>query len=311
MRNYKLYTDQFHLSIINGHDALFRAVFDESPDAIFLLNPVSFQVVDCNSKALNLFQAEEKIEFAGKDAFSLYDAEPVEFSKNIFIETINSGMEHSQELAFRSLKGNIFWGRCSIRKVEAKGGPIIVFRVRRVVDYMKTAEMLATLVKQTSKATGYDFFSVLTELLSKAFGVCTAMIVKICPETNTASSIHCWHKSQSIDNMKFELDTSVSLNVLRGYPTFYPCNLKEMFPEDKIIRQLGIESYMGTPVFDVSGAVIGLLILMDDKPMEEIPNSRYVLSIFASRAGAELERLQVEESYKKQIRELELKACNL
>jgi GAF domain-containing protein len=62
-----------------------------------------------------------------------------------------------------------------------------------------------------------------------------------------------------------------------------------------------MESYMGTPVFDASGAVCGLLIMMDDKPMEEIPNSRNMLSLFASRVGAELERMQLEESYRRQI----------
>jgi hypothetical protein len=108
-----------------------------------------------------------------------------------------------------------------------------------------------------------------------------------------------------LENLSFELETSPSLNVLRGYPTFYPSNLKEMFPEDTLIRQLGIEGFLGTPVYCTTGEVCALLILMDDKAMEEIPNSRYILSIFASRAGAELERIQVEESYRYQISELE------
>jgi PAS domain S-box-containing protein len=304
MRNYKLHGEQLRQTPVNGYDALFRAIFDESPDAIFLLHPVDFVIVDCNAKAQQLFQAEEKNALTGRDTFSLYESEPVAFSKTIFIETINQGMEHSQELAFRSLKGNIFWGRCSIRKVDAAGGALIVFRVRRVVDYMKTAEMLSTMIKQTSKTTGYGYFSVLTELLSKAFGVCTSMVAKINPENGTATAIHCWHKAQPIENLGFVVETSPSLNVLKGYPTFYPCNLKEMFPEDTLIRHLGIESYMGTPVFDAAGEATGLLLIMDDKPMEEIPNSRYILSIFASRAGAELERIQVEESYQQQIRDL-------
>jgi PAS domain S-box-containing protein len=310
MRNYKLNTDQFHPGIMDGQDALFRAVFDGSPDGIFLLHPVGFHIMDCNSKALQLFETTEKKELAGRDTFSLYDSEPVEFSKNNLIESISKGQEHSQELAFRSLKGNIFWGRCSIKKVEAAGGPIIIFRVRRVVDYMKTAEMLATMIKQTSKATGYNYFSVLTELLSKAFGVCTAMVAQINPETNRATTIHCWHKSQPIENLSFDLETSPSLNVIKGYTTFYPSNLKEMFPDDKIIRQFDIEGFLGTPVFCAAGEVCGLLILMNDQPMEEIPNSRYVLSIFASRAGAELERIRVEENYQRQIRELESRTGN-
>ena len=305
MRNYKLYTNKIRPSLINGQDALFRAVFDGSPDAIFLLHPDDFQIIDCNTKALKLFQADDKNEFSGCDIFSLYESEPVEFSRSNLIENINSGREHSQELPLKSLKGNIFWGSFSARRVEAAGGALIISRVRRVVDYMKTAEMLSTLIKQTSKATGYKYFSVLTELLCKSFGVSMAMVARIDKDNNRAISLNCWNKGQNIEDLSFDLEVSPSQNVMRGYTTFYPSNLAEMFPDDKFIRQYNIVGYLGTPVFCAAGEVCGLLILMDNKPMEEIPNSRYVLSIFASRAGAEFERIQVEESYQQKIRELE------
>src|SRR5690606_38975724 len=114
-----------------------------------------------------------------------------------------------------------------------------------------------------------------------------------------------WNKGQNIEDLSFDLEVSPSLNVMRGYTSFYPSNLVEMFPDDKLIRQYNIVGYLGTRASSAEGEVCGLLILMNDKSMEEIPNSRYVLSIFASRAGAELERIQVEESYQQKIRELE------
>lgn len=305
MRNYKLNTSKIRPSLINGQDALFRAVFDGSPDAIFLLNPDNFQIVDCNTKALKLFQADDKNEFFECDIFSLYESEPVEFSKNSLIDNINSGREHSQELPLKSLKGNIFWGSFSVRRVDTTGGALIICRVRRVVDYMKTAEMLSTMIKQTSKSTGYKYFSVLTELLCKSFGVSMAMIARIDKDNNKAVSINYWNRGERIETLSFDLETSPSLNVMRGYTTFYPSNLAEMFPDDQLIRKFNLVGYLGTPVFCAAGEVCGLLILMDDKQMEEIPNSRYVLSIFASRAGAEFERIQVEESYRQKIRELE------
>jgi len=305
MRNYKLFTSKARQSLNNGHDELFRAIFDDSPDAIFLMNPEDFVILDSNSKALQLFQAQDKTELTGRNSFSLYESEPVEFSKNTFIETVATGEEHTQELSFRSLKGNIFWGRCSIRQVMTENGPVVVFRVRRVVDYMKTAEMLSTMIKHTSKATGYQYFSVLTELLAKSFGICTAMIAKVDIKSKTATTVNCWHRTGAVENMTFDLETSPSLNVMRGYPTFYPRSLKEMFPEDQLIRKLEVEGFQGTPVFCTEGNVCGLLLIMDDKPMEEIPNSRYILSLFASRAGAEFERIQTEENYRRKIRDLE------
>jgi hypothetical protein len=131
------------------------------------------------------------------------------------------------------------------------------------------------------------------------------MVAKVDHQKKTATAINCWHKGETLRDLSFELETSPSLNIIRGYPTFYPRNLKEMFPDDQFIRKLGIEGFLGTPIFCAAGDVCGLLLLMDDKPMEEIPNSRNILSIFASRAGAEFERIQVEENYQKTIRDLE------
>jgi PAS domain S-box-containing protein len=304
MRHYKLYHDQFPTGLLSDQDALFRIIFEESPDAIFMLNPGNFTIVDCNAKAIQLFQGDQKTDLTGRESFELYDAPPVEFSKNVFIDAINKGTDHTQEMAFRSLKGNIFWGKCSVKRVEAARGPVIVFRVRRVVDYMKTAEMLSTMIKQTARVTGMEYFSVLTELLVKSFGVSVAYIATIDEDLQKSEIIHCWHKQQFLECKSYDLATSPSLNVLRGYTAYYPNNLREMFPDDKLIHHLGMESFMGTPVFDVKGDVCGLLVMMDDKPMEEIPNSRYMLSIFASRVGAELERMKIEESYKKKIQEL-------
>ena len=118
MRHYKLYSDQFRPGFLSDQDALFRIVFDESPDAIFLLHPGNFTIIDCNAKAIQLFQVDEKTDLTGRESFELYDSEPVEFSKSTFIDTINKGMDHSQEMAFRSLKGNVFWGMCSLRRVD-------------------------------------------------------------------------------------------------------------------------------------------------------------------------------------------------
>jgi PAS domain-containing protein len=97
MRTLKIIQEQSSLIRNHNDDPLFRTVFDESPDAIFLLNSSDFTIIDCNKKALDLFQAQHKNDLISFEVFSLYDAEPVEFSKNQFIETVNCGKEYSHE----------------------------------------------------------------------------------------------------------------------------------------------------------------------------------------------------------------------
>ena len=63
-----------------------------------------------------------------------------------------------------------------------------------------------------------------------------------------------------------------------------------MFPEDKALSKLGVESYLGPPLFDSSGDIRGHIAVLYDKLMTTDPRGMSILKIFAARAGAELER---------------------
>jgi GAF domain-containing protein len=65
------------------------------------------------------------------------------------------------------------------------------------------------------------------------------------------------------------------------------------------------EGYLGIPLCNASGEVIGHLAVLDDKPIVETPQGRSLLSIFAARAGAELERLHAEEELRLAMAEVE------
>lgn len=305
MRNYKLLTDKAKGLHDSYRSTLFTTIFEDSPDAIFLLNAEDFSIIDCNKKSLKLFQVKEKSALTGKDIFSFYNSEPVDFSKSKFIQTINKGSDYSQELPFRSAEGNVFWGKNVIKKIEDQNGSLIIFRVRRVIDYMKTAETLSSMIKRTAKHIGYDFFKVLTELLCESFDVKMAFVAEVDNDYNTGNTIHCRYENAEAENFTFDLASSASFNLLKGYTTYYPSNLPDMFPYDSIANKFGMVSYLGTPVFCHEENVCGLLVLMDDKRMEEVPNSRYILSLFASRAAAEMMRIEAEKSYRRKIKELQ------
>jgi PAS domain S-box-containing protein len=70
----------------------------------------------------------------------------------------------------------------------------------------------------------------------------------------------------------------------------YPEGVQEQFPEDHLLVDLGVDSYLGAPLFGSSGEALGLLAVMDDKPMGSIQHAEAIMTIFASRATAELER---------------------
>jgi PAS domain-containing protein len=59
---------------------------------------------------------------------------------------------------------------------------------------------------------------------------------------------------------------------------------------------MGVEGYMGLPLFGSSGDPLGLLVVMNNKPFSTVSLAESMMKIFGARAAAELERkLALEE----------------
>lgn len=69
---------------------------------------------------------------------------------------------------------------------------------------------------------------------------------------------------------------------------YHPTDLQSKFPEDQMLRDFGLHSYIGVPFWDSDGRVIGHLAVLHDHPLglDSVPHLR----IFASRAASEWER---------------------
>ena len=62
-----------------------------------------------------------------------------------------------------------------------------------------------------------------------------------------------------------------------------------------MLIDLGIESYLGVPLLDAEGHVLGHLAVFDERPMPPEPRRLFIFRIFAARAAVELERLRIEQ----------------
>ncbi|WP_373544352.1 nitrogen regulation protein NR(II) [Chamaesiphon sp.] len=84
----------------------------------------------------------------------------------------------------------------------------------------------------------------------------------------------------------------------------FPAQIQALFPEEKYeLEAMAAQSYAGIPLLTSTGELLGHLAVLDDKPMasDDAPHQtlrerdRAILEIFAARAAAEMERLQVED----------------
>jgi PAS domain S-box-containing protein len=292
-------------SIIDNQ--LFNAIFNDSPDAIFILDAGNYRIIECNNRALKLFEAGSKEELKDLSYLKLYASEPIEIDQSFITSELKEKGTYTQELSFRTLKKNIFWGKLTNRTLVLDDQKVTVLRVTKTVDYLRTGEALAALLKGTSKVTGKLFLKELTKLLCRTFDTRYAFIGKIQGnDRHKLDIIQIWEENDESESFQINIKGSCTENVLKGYTSYYPYKMGEMFPSDKMVQEKKIVSLLGTPIFSTSGNAVGILAVMDDKPMNEIPNARYILSIFASRAAAEIQRVKSREILREQTKKISI-----
>lgn len=123
----------FHLANKAQEDSrakdLFKSIFNESADAIFLVNAETLLILDCNRRAVELFEAKHKQELLNTEGHLLHKERfTAEKLHSIAYELKHYGFWH-QELEYISKKGNVFWGNLAIRAIDVAGQNMHLVRV--------------------------------------------------------------------------------------------------------------------------------------------------------------------------------------
>jgi hypothetical protein len=70
---------------------------------------------------------------------------------------------------------------------------------------------------------------------------------------------------------------------------YFPGNFQRLFPQDRLLADLGAEAYLGMSLLASDGSPLDLLAVVNDGPMADPEIAVALLLIVATRAGAELE----------------------
>lgn len=294
------------LSTINhttDEESLFQSLLEISDEAVFVIDKTEFNVIDCNSAAIKLFEASTKVELVKKPLFKLYNIQPL----NSTIAKLNSELEatgkYSQEFSFKTTKQNVFWGKLSQRNIGFANSEYSIVKIAKSANYLREEEWLQEVLKITSKVTGRQFFKELTRFLCRTFNAENAFIARRFADDPDRLKIFYWQGNKVQHNF-ISIKNSFIENTLNGVTSYYPEVLGELFPGDELIKETKANSFMGTPIFDPSGQSFGVIGVLSSQSMEELPNSRYMLSILSSKAASELHRLSSKELLRQQTREL-------
>jgi hypothetical protein len=88
----------------------------------------------------------------------------------------------------------------------------------------------------------------------------------------------------------YPLAGSIAAEIAIGNPCVYPSGVRELFPDDQFLCELGAEACVGVPLNDSKQQAVGLIMAVYRCPLGNLRFEKSMLVIFAPRAAAELER---------------------
>jgi formate hydrogenlyase transcriptional activator len=172
----------------------------------------------------------------------------------------------------------------------------------------KDKDLLQIISEATSGLVGKDLLDELCRNFTRALNMQFAVIAECIEEGSPHVRTLCFVNGNTVaDNIEYDTTGRPCEMILSGKEIFVPNEVYKKFPAAK-----GIEASTGVPIHSsVTGKIIGHVIVSNTKPVTDESNQTAILKIFASRVGAEIERMKAEKELQQQVKENEFYAFTI
>jgi PAS domain S-box-containing protein len=156
-------------------------------------------------------------------------------------------------------------------------------------------QVLQALVEGVAARTGKEFFHELVRQVSLALGTKGVWVTEWLPENRRLRALAFWYDGAPFGDYEYAIAGTPCEPVVETCGLFHvEDRLIELFPDDPDLAPMNAVSYMGIPLQDTDGELLGHLAVLHDAPQPARPRTEAVFRIFAERAASELRRLRRE-----------------
>lgn len=180
---------------------------------------------------------------------------------------------------------------------DSNGSIASVLAIGRDITELKLIDdTLFFLAQHGWRTDGENFFDALVQFLGKKFDVDYVLVDKLGESADVAETVALYTKGAIAPNIHYALKDTPCENVMGQKLCLYPSEVQRRFPNDTLLTEMGVESYLGIPLWDSFEQPVGLIAILDSKPLPENTPAIQILQLVATRAAAELQREQSERA---------------
>ncbi|ABK45491.1 PAS/PAC sensor hybrid histidine kinase [Magnetococcus marinus MC-1] len=232
----------------------------------------------------------------GQSGLSLWYHDGTGKNPNPIGVTLTNHQPQQGEGRFVHMRGHTLQVGYTVMPILEQGqvtGVVVTFN--DITANRRTERLTRTIIQGTSKVTGEAFQRELVRNISESLEMRFVFVGRFhedpMPRIETTS---VWANGRQGAPFNYLLADTPCAEVIGKETSVYAEHVQTHFPNDPLLAELKVESYMGTPLFRSDGKPLGILVVMDVQPLTDIELARSILGIFSGRAAMELEREETE-----------------
>jgi len=157
-------------------------------------------------------------------------------------------------------------------------------------------EALKVLSGDLAGLSGGEFFRAVCRHLTDALGMDCAFVARLDAQEGLLRVVDGWSGDQPLAPFAYHLAGTPCADVMKRGKEIFPSDVCTLFPEDELVVQMGIESYIGCSLFDKQGQPMGIIAVQGRQPLSTGLASMAgpMLDVFIDRVASEMIRFDTE-----------------
>jgi PAS domain S-box-containing protein len=285
---------------LRASEERFRGLFEVSPDVIYVLSAreVTFLSLSPAFEAMTGWSCDDWI---GRPVRELLHPEDVEAAAERFHAVLHGEPPRLLAVRYRTKHGGYRIAEVVTRTMERDGEVVALCGFGRdITDRRRYEEAIRTVAQAVSGHGGSEYLRTMVRALCEGLAGDIAFIGELpAGDAGRVRTLAVWSDGKLAPNFDYDLADTPCDKVVGGRLCVYPSGVQRRFPEDAWLRECGIESYVGMPLFDSRRRPLGLIAVVSRAPLTDARLAQSMLQILATRAAGEIERSQADEAIRR------------
>lgn len=265
----------------------------------------SADIFDVNDAMLKMTEAESKRYYL--DNFKFILGEPCfNFFKAIFMAMFNGQNELTGKTQITTFKGRKIWVEATAIFLSMDDEEIINYTFKEITEEKLKDEAIQMINERLVTGSFQEHLDNLVLALSEAFQLSHVFIGVPSKNSSTIKTLSFASNYELHESVTYDLLKAPCLKIYqKGEKVIYTNYLNEIYPNNNAIQLWKGKSYMGYPLKNKKGEIIGHFAFINDKPIQNIDTLQDVMELYVSWASSELVHLQNQRQLKEKTTVIE------